>query len=177
LWSDKARFKISNSQGTVIDFDFDYIAVDDQAPSGYSSTGAGQPGRHPQSDGKIHAGDENALAEWGTSLDYNFNTLDYALTEDSPSADDDYSNVDPAHSDWVFDTVYEFRIDGTCIGEMDFEIDGIETHISPMKTDGINSNAEIGGNISAVPAPGAFLLGGIGGLSLQFVNRKRFKCG
>jgi len=84
--SDRAQFTITDgAENVVFDFTIDYISDSDSAPSGFASLGvAGK-------DGYVHSGSTNSLLAWGTSLDCNFNTLGYVLTEDSPATDEDYT--------------------------------------------------------------------------------------
>lgn len=172
LCSDKASFVINDGSGNlVIDFDLDYIGVDETATSGYSSLGIADGGKGAKADGELNKGSAGALLEWGTSLDYNFNQLGYVLTEHSPYADSDYGNVDENYDGWVFDVVYEFRIDGAYLGSGDYQVGGLLSHVSPAKTE--YCFIEIGEPVppQSVPAPGAVLLTGLGTACVGWIRR------
>lgn len=126
--SDKAQFTITDgAENVVFDFTMDYISDSDSAPSGFASLGVASK------DGHVHSGSANSLLAWGTSLDYNFNTLGHVLTEDSPATDEDYTE-NPDFPGWVFEVTYEFQIDGSLFRDNDFGGLTIPTvHNSPNK--------------------------------------------
>jgi len=112
--SDKAQFTITDgAENVVFDFTMDYISDSDSAPSGFASLGV------TSKDGYVHTGSANSLLAWGTSLDYNFNTLGHVLTEDSPATDEDYTE-NPDFPGWVFEVTYEFQIDGNLFRDNGF---------------------------------------------------------
>jgi len=112
--SDRAQFTITDgAENVVFDFTMDYISDSDSAPSGFASLGA------TGGDGKVYVGSAASLLACGTSLDYNFNTLGYVLTEDSPATDEDYTE-NPDFPGWVFEVTYEFRIDGSLFADNGF---------------------------------------------------------
>ncbi len=111
--SDKAQFTITDGA--------------DSAPSGFASLGV------TSKDGYVHSGSADSLLAWGTSLDYNFNTLGHVLTEDSPATDEDYTE-NPDFPGWVFEVTYEFQIDGNLFRDNGFGGLTIPTvHNSPNK--------------------------------------------
>jgi len=161
--SDKAQFSITDGIGnTVLDFTLDYISESGSAPSGYASLGA------TGKDGDVDIGSAADILAWSTSLDYNFNTLGFVLTDDSPAADDNYNVADPAYGDWVFEVTYEFQIDGSLFEENGFGGLTIPVlHDSPNKIGKNRVYTQIDG---AVPEPTTVCLLGLGGL---FFLRKR----
>ena len=152
--SDKARFTItdgSDAGNVVFDFTLDYISEIDQGKDKGKGKdeddGSGEYGSLGVAggNGEVHTGDAAYLLEWSTSLDYNFNTLGHVLTEGSPAADDEYSIVDSAYSDWVFEVVYEFRVDGDVLGGN--PLGGVTVpivHDSPNKIGNSKVHPEIG---------------------------------
>lgn len=161
--SDKAQFSITDGIGnTVLDFTLDYISESGSAPSSYASLGA------TGDDGDVYIGSAADILAWSTSLDYNFNTLGFVLTEDSPAADDNYNVADPAYGDWVFEVTYEFQIDGRLFEENSFGGLTIPVlHDSPNKIGKNKVYTQIDG---AAPEPATVCLLGLGGL---FLLRKR----
>ena len=112
--SDKAQFTITDgAENVVFDFTMDYISDSDSAPSGFASLCV------TSKDGHVHSGSADNLLAWGTSLDYNFNTLGHVLTEDSPATDEDYTE-NPDFPGWVFEVTYEFQIDGNLFRDNGF---------------------------------------------------------
>ena len=170
LKSDKASFLISDSSGgLVIDFSLDYLGVDESAESGYSSLGMLDGGKKAKADGAFNDGNEDALSQWATSLDYNFNVSGHVLTEHSPEAGSDYDIVDEdGYGDWIFDVVYEFRIDGLILGGNGFQIAGELSHISPEKTD-----YDISTISEPIPEPATLLLGSFGVVCMRLMRRRR----
>ena len=126
--SDRAQFTIiDGAENVVFDFTMDYISDSDSVPSGFASLGV------TSKDGYVHTGSADSLLGWGTSLDYNFNTLGYVLTEDSPATDEDYTQ-NPDFPGWVFEVTYEFQIDGSLFADNGFGGLTIPTvHNSPNK--------------------------------------------
>ena len=152
--SDKAQFTITDGLGDVVfDFTLDYISESGGAPSGFASLGA------TGNDGTVHVGSTDSLLAWGTSLDYNFNTLGYVLTEASPATDDNYTE-NPNFRGWVFETTYEFQVDGGLFAENGFgDLTIPIVHDSPNKIAKGKVYPEING---ITPAPGALVLGAMG---------------
>ncbi len=157
LESDKVQFTIADSGGNVLlDFVFDYISKDNGSTSGYGSLGA------IGGDGEIIQGDASYLLSWATSLDYNFNTLGYTLTDDSPATDGDYTE-NPDYPGWVFEVTYEFQVSGEFLGNQGFHLVGIPVvHDSPNKIAKNKVYTSIDGQI---PEPATIVLFGIGSLA------------
>ena len=144
--SDKARFTIADDSGNVVfDFTLDYISEIDQDEGKGKDKGTGAYGSLGVAggDGEVHSGDADALLAWGTSLDYNFNSLGHVLTQDSPATDPDYENSE--FPGWVFEVMYEFRIDGDVLGG--YPLGGVTipiVHDSPNKIGNNKVHPEIG---------------------------------
>ena len=134
LGSDHAQFSFDFGGSTVLDFTLDYLHEDDSETgnaSGYDSglsttyTGKYDGTKEPDLTGSVTA---------ATSLDYNINNLGLAFDDASNEArnaevDDEFELLHYNHglpfpvpdlymsSDgWVFDAIYEFRIDGSVFG-------------------------------------------------------------
>jgi hypothetical protein len=161
--SDAARFKITDGQGSVVlDFIMDYISANSKAPSGYASLGP------TGGDGQMITGSAQNLLQWGTSLAYNFNTLGYVLTHNSPATDKNYT-PNPSYPGWEFAVTYEFRVAGGVFGGHGFG--GLEiplVHDSPNKIAKNQVYTEINGQI---PEPATIVLLGAG--CIVFVRGKR----
>ena len=146
------QFLFTDGLGNVVlDFELDYFAE--------IGTGYGTPGVEGK-DGKVITGSAASLLEWGTSLDYNFNTLNHdTFTTHSPLTDADYS--DPASAPgWVFEVVYELKVDGDVFGTNGFgDVTMPVVHNSPNK---IGKNKAFTEENPVVPEAGtltAFVLG------------------
>jgi len=163
--SDKAQFAITDADGSILlDFIVDYISESPTASSGYASLGVSG------GDGKVNTGSASSILAWGTSLDYNLNTLGHVLTEDSPVADGDYVTANPAYSDWVFEVTYEFLVDGAIFQDNGFgELTIPVVHDSPNKIGKNHVYMEING---VIPEPATVALLGLGSLTLLRKRRK-----
>lgn len=149
--SDGIEFRLLNDIGdTLLHFELDYFSGDGD---GYvSQIESGEDG----------IGDTAMVTAWATSLEYNFNVLGHALTENSPEADPEYNVVDPAYSKWIFEMVYEVRIDGSIFGANGFGELGLPLiHVSPSKFGKDEIHPGPGGQI---PEPMTLILLGLGGL-------------
>jgi len=145
--SDAAQFTFTNALGqTVLDVDVDYISRDGGDYRSLGVTGG---------DGEVHTGSAASVLAWGTSLDYNFNTLGYVLTEDSPATDDDYT-PNPAYPGWVFEVSYELKISGSAFGPSGFgDVSLPIVHDSPNKIGKNKVYPRVDGQI---PEPGSLSL-------------------
>ena len=162
--SDKAQFQFTDALGNVLlDFDFDYIS---KSGGTYQSLGA------TGGDGKVKSGSASSIKGFGTSLDYNFNTLGYVLTEDSPATDSDYSDP-PSAPGWIFDVIYEIQVDGNIFNNDDFgEVTIPIVHDSPNKIGKNKVFPDPDGPIHPVPEPGILILLACGLASLVFVRMR-----
>ena len=107
------------------------------------------------------------LLAWGTSLDYNFNTLGHVLTQDSPATDQHYTE-NPDFPGWVFDVVYEFKVDGALFAANGFGGLAVPViHDSPNKIGKNKVYTQIDG---VIPEPATIALLGFG--SLACLRRK-----
>ena len=160
--SDKAQFTVTDgAESVVFDFTLDYISSSDDAASGYASLGV------TGEDGQVHTGSAASLLAWGTSLDYNFNTLGHVLTEDSPATDSDYTE-NPQYAGWVFGVTYELQIDGDLFNSAGFG--GVSVpiiHDSPNKIGENRVWTEVNGE---VPEPATIVLLGLS--SIVFIRRR-----
>jgi len=161
--SDKAQFTVTDgAENVVFDFTLDYISSSDDAPSGYASLGV------TGGDGKVHTGSAASLLAWGTSLDYNFNTLGHVLTKNSPATDSQYTE-NPDYAGWVFEITYELQIDGDLFDSAGFG--GLTVpiiHDSPNKMGKNKVWTEVNGE---VPEPATIALLGLS--SVVFCRRRR----
>lgn len=126
--SDKAQFTFTDGLGNVVlDIVVDYI---NEVQAGVEYRSGGVLGK----DGGVATGSAFDVLEWGTSLDYNLNTLGHnTFLVDSPLSVPDYT--DPASAPgWVFEVVYELKIDGDAFGGNGFGAVAIPiVHDSPNK--------------------------------------------
>jgi hypothetical protein len=121
--SDNLQFVFKNARGsTVFKFDLDYFSSSPGAPSGYKSLGLG-------GDGRLYTGNAAWLQAYATSMDYNFNTLGYVLTANSPV----YPS-DPSYPGWLYQYGGEVKIDMAAFGASGFGSASITgQHFSPNK--------------------------------------------
>ncbi|MCS7039609.1 MAG: DNRLRE domain-containing protein, partial [Caldilineales bacterium] len=136
--SDHAQFLGFNANDTqVLNFKIDYISASSGTPSGYRSLGLG-------GDGDLSQGNAAHILDWGTSLEYNLNELGYCsggncsslgtdLKVNSPATDALYT-PNPTYPDWIFDVIYEVKIDIAAFGAAGFgSMDVPYIHASPSK--------------------------------------------
>jgi len=152
--SDKAQFQFTDNAGnTVLDVTLDYLSETSKGSGVYASLGV--TGR----DGNVNVGSATDVLEWGTSLDYNFNTLGFVLTANSPATDDAYTE-NPDYAGWVYDVIYEMRVGADVFGDNGFgDVTIPIVHDSPNK---------IGKNkvYTQTPEPATIALLTFGGLML-----------
>ena len=137
--SDHAQFWGYNASDTkVLDFDLDYLTAKSGTPSGYASLGVSG------GDGGMNLGSAAHILQWGTSLAYSLNSTGYCsggncsglgtnLLVDSPATDSFYT-PNPTYPDWIFDVIYEVKIDVAAFGANGFgAIEVPYIHASPSK--------------------------------------------
>ncbi|MFH1733061.1 MAG: SdrD B-like domain-containing protein [Planctomycetota bacterium] len=128
--SDKIELKFTDGLGaTVLHIVGDYI---NEVTADVEYRTGGVTG----TDGDVIVGSASDVLAWGTSLDYNFNTLNHdhaPFFTDSPLSVPDYTDP-PAAPGWIFEVIYEMKIDGDVFGAAglgDKEI--VVIHDSPNK--------------------------------------------
>jgi hypothetical protein len=146
--SDKAVFNLTNGAGQSFTYTLDYISQTSSAPSGYASLGVngGDGSVGGGKKGSTGGGSATDVLKWGTSLDYNLNTLGFkTFIVDSPATTPahnpdgsiDYSKpyANPANAPgWVYNIEYEFEISAAAFGPSGFA--GVTVpfaHDSPSK--------------------------------------------
>lgn len=163
--SDQAQFVITNEAGNVVlDFFIDYL---EEITSGTTYESTGPAGK----DGKMNVGNASSIKAWGTSLEYNFNTLGFVLTTNSPATNNLY-DPNPAFPGWIFEVVYEVQIDGAL-----FDVYGVGDVRVPLVHD---SPTKLGGDKVfyidkelIVPEPLTIILMSIGSALLCIFRRKK----
>lgn len=160
--SDGAEFELFNNQGeSVLHFEIDYFS---------GSQGSYFSEISDADEGKPFANLEFVTA-FATSMDYNFNTLNLALTENSPAADLEYNVLNSTQRHWVFEAIYEFKIDGDVFGDSEFGWMNVPiVHISPNKLGKNKAYIEITGE--PIPEPMTLILLALGGLITRRFNVK-----
>ena len=158
--SDKAQFIFTDALGqAVLDITVDYIS---KTGTSYHSLGV------TGGDGSVKTGSAASVLAWGTSLDYNFNKLGYALTTNSPATDANYTE-NASYPGWLFEVSYELRIAGSAFGSSGFgNVTVPSVHDSPNKIGKNKIYTEIDG---AVPEPASISLLAFG--ALWFARRRR----
>ena len=112
----------------------------------------------------------DGLLAWSTSLDYNFNTLGYVLTKDSPATDEDYTE-NPNFPGWVFEVTYEFQVDGSLFAENGFGGLTIPIlHDSPNKIGKNKVYPQVDG---VIPEPTTIALLSIGTSLVGWLRRRK----
>jgi len=162
--SDKAQFVFTDGTGSVVlDVVVDYISETSRGSGAYATLGVTGP------DGQVNTGDASDVLAVGTSLNYNFNTLGFVETENSPATDEDYSE-NPLFAGWVFEVIYEIRVSGDLFEEEGFgEVDIPIVHDSPNK---IGKNKVYPDPRDPVPEPTTLGLLALGG-GVVMLRRRR----
>lgn len=180
--SDDARFVfIDKSDNIVLDITMDYL-------HGYGNKKEDPPytsGGVVDGEGNVTFGSAQDVLESATSLEYNWVNFGKAAWEadgslnyfgknsNSPAADSNYNVTDTTYSDWIFEVIYECKIDGGLFDNNGFG--GITipiVHDSPNKL-GKNKVWQ-NGDLEPVPAPGAVILGAIGLGFTSWLGRRKF---
>src|ERR1043166_48778 len=117
-----------NDNVKKMEFRIDYLSSSSAAPSGYKSLGV------TGGDGKMLLGNASDVTNAVTSLDYNFNTLGYVLTSNSPATNSSYA-PNPTYPNWIYDVWYEVTVNKSAFGAAGFGYPQIVSiHASPSKT-------------------------------------------
>ncbi|HSN77113.1 MAG TPA: SdrD B-like domain-containing protein [Anaerolineae bacterium] len=150
--SDHALFYGYGANGTkVLDFKSDYITANPSGtttPSNYSTLGV------LGGDGRMNLGSAASIPEWGTSIDYSLNDLGYCaggncailgtnLVVNSPATDAFYT-PNATYPDWIYDVIYELKINTNAFPGGFGRMEVPYIHASPSK---------IGTN-TIIPVPG-----------------------
>ncbi len=167
LGSDKAQFVFTDNNGNILlDFYLDYLTkFQESGINKYKSLGA------TGGDGSVNQGSAAFINSFGTSLEYNINTLGHLFTVNSPATTPGtYNVIDPAVANWVFEVIYEVRIDGSLFDLVDFgDVNIPLVHDSPNK---LGKNAVTIQRDGIIPEPSTFFLLG-SGLLAAFIRRKK----
>ena len=165
LGSDKAQFTFTDGAGnTVLDVVLDYMSEVSGASGTYASLGVFGK------DGNVPTGSAANVLGWGTSLDYNFNTLGFGLTEDSPATDAAYTE-NPDFAGWVWDVAYELQVTGSLFADNGFGGVAVPiVHASPNKIGKNKIYPEPDGGEVPEPASITLLVLGAG---LALLRRRR----
>ena len=165
LGSDAAEFAFTDGTGQVVlDIKVDYLSETSKNSGVFCSLGVSG------GDGEVNSGPADSVLEWGTSLDYNFNTLGYVLTDDSPATDANYAE-NPNYPGWVFEVAYELRVSGDLFRANDFG--GVRVtlvHDSPNK---IGKNKVYPTVVSEVPEPATMTLLALGAAAILARRQRR----
>ena len=129
--SDKLQLALYDANGELaLEFKLDYIDDNGLGISGYATGGVNDS----DGDGDMIFGDAQHILDVRTSLDENFNTFGYVLTENSPATDDNYT-PNPDYPNWIFEVWYEVTVDAAAFGAAGFGSPDItDFHASPSKT-------------------------------------------
>jgi cysteine-rich repeat protein len=131
--SDKARFVFKNKNGNIVmDFYVDYMTASATFPSGYGSLGVSG------GEGKMNIGSAANVLGATTSLSYDFNSLGYILTVNSPPTISSSSYTLPVgspYTGWLFENAYETKVAAAAFGASGFgSVEVTSVHNSPPKT-------------------------------------------
>lgn len=121
--SDRAQFKFTDNQGnTMLDITLDYLEGTDTYVDKHGKTKvdrnappyvSGLTGRDKSG---VAVGDESDVLDSATSLEYNYDTFGSSY----PGCFGKDSDSPLLAEDWVFDVIYEFKIDGDVFGNNGF---------------------------------------------------------
>ncbi|QNN23766.1 hypothetical protein HED60_16310 [Planctomycetales bacterium ZRK34] len=175
--SDQATFVIELPGVTTdsSEFKLDYLK---DVSSGVYDSG------HLVGDGKD---DDGVLSASATSLDWNLHNVamlttfspELAFADPMNPGEDEYAAADPMLSDWIFEIVYEFKIDGSYFDNTSvlsaagftngFTLDFKELHASPNKT-GEFKDVVPEEFVTLIPTPTAGVMGSL--LLIGMIGRR-----
>jgi len=185
--SDNAQFVLKSDGDTVLDFTLDYLDGDRQVNQPYNSGLVDDSGALLQN-AEIATGFNSDVIAAATSLQYNWDVFGgeypqyFGDRANSPAADENYDVADPDLSDWIFDVIYEVKVDGRLIisspgGTFDISQLSIDVvHNSPTKLGGDKVYPEFGepipgGGTEPIPEPATMLLLGPGIIGLGIFRK------
>ena len=125
-----------------MDFDIDYLSSSSASPSGYMSLGVSG------GDGKMYTGSATDIISCMTSLDKNFNELNYNLPTNSPATNSTYT-PNANYPNWIYEVWYEVTVKLSAFPAGFGEPVIASIHASPSKT---GNNTEPMSKIVCAPA-------------------------
>jgi len=138
--SDHADVVLLDAQGDVVfDLSLDYISEVPTASCGWGSLGPFG------GDGKIRAGDPNAILAWSSSLDRNLNERGYCDYLDNSPATDQSCTPNNDAPNWDYRIVYELWVRRDAFSPIGFGTAHMDAvHASPSKAESDTVSVEPG---------------------------------